>query len=179
MSFYLTDSEVIIHSDHKPLQKFTDAITANSIVNDWSFQIHAICKSITFVHIRGTSNVLADSLSRLKYYDLYDEPKPEKPGYEFNKPKRKYDEVVTQALGPPQSAYEAESKWSVFSLVLDPLAPVNDKTSELQMHVTDKISVEKLREAQRKEYLHRIKALEKHGKNLEHLYVLDKDGLLH
>ena len=46
MSFYLTDSHVIIHSDHKPLQKFIYAITANDRVNDWSFQIHAICRSI-------------------------------------------------------------------------------------------------------------------------------------
>ena len=43
MTFYLTDSHVIIHSDHKPLQKFIYAITANDRVNDWSFQIHAIC----------------------------------------------------------------------------------------------------------------------------------------
>ena len=33
MSFYLTDSDVIIHSDHKPLQKFIYAITANDRVN--------------------------------------------------------------------------------------------------------------------------------------------------
>ena len=43
MSFYLTDSHVIIQSDHKPLQKFIYAITANDRVNDWSFQIHTIC----------------------------------------------------------------------------------------------------------------------------------------
>ena len=29
MSFYLTDSEVIIHSNHKPLQKFIYALTVN------------------------------------------------------------------------------------------------------------------------------------------------------
>ena len=48
MSFYLTDSDVLIHSDHKLLEKFVYAITANARVNDWSFQIHAICKSIMF-----------------------------------------------------------------------------------------------------------------------------------
>ena len=46
MSFYLADSEVIIHSDHKPLQKFIYALTANDRVNDWAFQIHAICRTI-------------------------------------------------------------------------------------------------------------------------------------
>ena len=54
MSFYLTDSEVIIHSDHKPLQKFIYALTVNDRVNDWVFQIHAICRTIHFQFIKGT-----------------------------------------------------------------------------------------------------------------------------
>ena len=77
MSFYLTDSEVIIHSDHKPLQKFIYAIMANDRVNDWAFQIHAICRTITFEFISGKSNVLSDSLSRLSYHDLYEGTTPE------------------------------------------------------------------------------------------------------
>ena len=77
MSFYLTDSHVIIHIDHKPLQKFIYTITANDRVNDWSFQIHAICRSINFEYIKGASNVLSDSLSRLSYHELYEKPKPE------------------------------------------------------------------------------------------------------
>ena len=30
MSFYLTDSDVIVHTDHKLLKKFIEAVTANS-----------------------------------------------------------------------------------------------------------------------------------------------------
>ena len=103
MSFYLTDSEVIIHSDHKPLQKFIYALTANDRVNDWAFQIHAICRMIHFQFIKGTSNVLSDSLSRLSYYDLYEKPKPEKPGFEFGKPKV---EVSEDMYKPLKTAYQ-------------------------------------------------------------------------
>ena len=78
MSFYLTESEVIVHSDHKLLQKFIYTLTANDRVNDWVFQIHAICRTIHFQFLKGTSNVLSDSLSRLSYYNLYEKPKTRK-----------------------------------------------------------------------------------------------------
>ena len=97
MTFYLMDSDVIVHTDYKLLKKFIEAVTAHSRVNDWSFQIHAICKSITFQHIKGSANVLVDILSRLKYYDLYEPPTPEKPGYEFNKPKVEYEPLTPQS----------------------------------------------------------------------------------
>ena len=105
MSFYLTDSEVIIHSDHKPLQKFIYALTANDRVNDWAFQIHVICRMIHFQFIKGTSNVLSDSLSRLSYYNLYEKPKPEKPGFEFGKPKV---DVSEDMYKPLKTAYQDE-----------------------------------------------------------------------
>ena len=115
MSFYLTDSHVIIHSDHKPLQKFIYAITANDWVNDWSFQIHAICRSINFEYIKGASNVLSDSLSRLSYHELYKKPKPEQEGFEFNKPIVEVDESTYK---PVKTAYQDEL--SVFILSQDP-----------------------------------------------------------
>ena len=102
MTFYLTDSHVIIHSDHKPLQKFIYAVTANDRVNDWSFQIHAICQSINFEYIKGAANVQSDSLSRLSYYELYEKPKPEKEGYKFNKPIVEVDESMYK---PVETAY--------------------------------------------------------------------------
>ena len=116
MSFYLTESEVIIHSNHKPLQKFIYALTANDRVNDWAFQIHAICRMIHFQFIKGTSNVLSDSLSRLSYYDLYEKPKPEKPGFEFGKPKV---EVSEDMYKPLKTAYQDEGL-SIFTLTQDP-----------------------------------------------------------
>ena len=116
MSFYLTDSEVIIHSDHKPLQKFIYALTANDRVNDWVFQIHAICRTVHFQFIKGTLNVLSDSLSRLSYYNLYEKLKLEKPGFEFNKPQV---EVSEDMYKPLKMAYQDEGL-SVFILTQDP-----------------------------------------------------------
>ena len=52
MAFYLTDSDVIVHSDHKPLAKFIEATTANTRVNDWSFQINAIYRTLQFKFIK-------------------------------------------------------------------------------------------------------------------------------
>ena len=118
MSFYLTDSEVIIHIDHKPLQKFIYALTANDRVNDWAFQIHANCRTVHFQFIQGTSNILSDSLSRLSYYDLYESPKPEKPGFKFNKPKVEVSEDMYKPLknsisgsGSQHLHSDKRSKW--------------------------------------------------------------------
>ena len=121
MSFYLTDSEVIIHSDHKPLQKFIYVLTANNRVNDWAFQIHAICRTVHFQFIQGTSNTLSNSLSRLSYYDLYESSKPEKPGFEFNKPKV---EVSKDMYKPLKTAYQDESL-SIFILTQDPVGTLD------------------------------------------------------
>ena len=94
MSYYLTDSDLIIHSDHIPLNRFIYAVTANDRVNDWALQKHAICRSVDFQFIKGMSNTLSDSLSRLSYYDLFKTLKPEKPGFEFGKPKVEIDECT-------------------------------------------------------------------------------------
>ena len=132
MSFYLTDSEVIIHSDHKPLQKFIYALTANDRVNDWAFQIHAICRMIHFQFIKGTSNVLSDSLSRLSYYDLYEKPKPEKPGFEFGKPKV---EVSEDMYRPLKTAYQDEGL-SIFTLTQDPTGTGTDTHETKKENIT-------------------------------------------
>ena len=173
MSFYLTDSHVIIHSDHKPLQKFIYAVTANDRVNDWSFQIHAICKSIEFVHIKGTSNVLSDSLSRLKYHELYEEPRPEKEGFEFNKPKVELDESTYK---PVQTAYQDEL--SVFTLSQDPQGNVEVDAQETHVSLQKKIKNERLVQLQQEEFKGILKNVHKHGDKLSHLYVTDDKGIL-
>ena len=176
MSFYLMDSDVIVHTDHKLLKKFIEAVTANSRVNDWSFQIHAICKSITFRHIKGSANVLMDSLSRLKYYDLYEPPTPKKPGYEFNKPKVEHKPLMPQ---PPSSAYDEVDDLNLFSLLLDPHSPAREEVSELQSHLKMKLSLERLKEAQAVEFTNILKVIKKHGDRLAHSYIVDMDGLLY
>ena len=85
LSFYLYDADVSCYSDHKPLRKFIHGTTANHKINNWSFEIHAICNTVRFRFIKGSLNYLADAMSRLSYFDLYT-PQPKEPeGYEFGK----------------------------------------------------------------------------------------------
>ena len=150
---------------------------ANAQVNDWSFQIHAICKSITFQYIKGCENVLVDSLSRLGYYELYEPLKPKKPGHEFNKPITHCEEVILRQ--PPGSTYEDANELNLFSILLDQQAPATEELSNLQGCLKAKLPVEKLQEAQYTEYANILKAVRKHKDRLAHLYVQNGDGLLY
>ena len=174
MSFYLTDSEVIIHSDHKSLQKFIYALTANDRVNDWAFQIHAICRKIHFQYIKGTFNVLSDSLSRLSYYDLYEEPKPEKPGFEFGKPKV---EVSGDMCKPLKTAYQNEGL-SIFTLMQDPTGNLDSDVQETHVKLKKKMSEETIRKLQQNKFKGILAKVEKHKEKLSHLYLIDKKGIL-
>ena len=86
MSFFVTDSEVIVHSDHKPLKKFIEGVTANPRVLDWALYCHSVVRKLSIEFIKGSENVLCDVLSRLRYNKIYTEKEPEKEGYEFGKP---------------------------------------------------------------------------------------------
>ena len=63
LSFYVTDAEVIIRSDHLPLKKFLNKQTMNSKVNNWAVELEQFRLHLEW--IPGTRNLLADSLSRL------------------------------------------------------------------------------------------------------------------
>ena len=173
MSFYLTDSEVVIHSDHKPLQKFIYAIRANDRVNDWAFQIHAICRTITFEFISGKSNILSDSLSRLSYYDLYEATKPEREGFEFNKP---IVDVDPSLYKPVKMAYHDEL--SVFILSQDPNGDTDSEVLEVHTRLQKKIPNEQIVKLQQEEFGGIIKKVKKHKEKLSHLYTLDEHGIL-
>ena len=68
LSFYLTDAKILLRSDHKPLQKFLQKNTLNSKVNNWAMELEAF--NIQFDYIKGSSNILADTLSQLIVIDL-------------------------------------------------------------------------------------------------------------
>ena len=76
MSFYLTDAEVLLKSDHLPLKKFLQKNTLNNKVNNWAF-------NIKFQHVSGRTNILADTLSRLVDIDPNARLDPENAGWEF------------------------------------------------------------------------------------------------
>ena len=67
LSFYLTDAKILLRSDHKPLGKFLQKNTLNSKVNNWAMELEAF--NIQFDYIKGSSNILADTLSHLIVID--------------------------------------------------------------------------------------------------------------
>ena len=81
LSFYLTDAQILLRSNHKPLEKFLLKNTLNSKVNNWAMELEAF--NIQFDYIKGSSNILADTLSRLIAIDPDTPTMPEEPGYEF------------------------------------------------------------------------------------------------
>ena len=56
LSFYLTDAQILLRSDHKPLKKFLQKNTLNSKVNNWAMELEAF--NIQFDYIKGSSNIL-------------------------------------------------------------------------------------------------------------------------
>ena len=81
LSFYLTDAQILLRSDHKPLEKFLLKNTLNSKVNNWAMELEAF--NIQFDYIKGSNNILADTLSRLVAIDPDIPLTPEGQGYEF------------------------------------------------------------------------------------------------
>ena len=81
LSFYLTDAQILLRSDHKPLEKFLLKNTLNSKVNNWAMELEAF--NIQFDYIKGSNNILADTLSCLIAIDPDTPTTLEEPGYEF------------------------------------------------------------------------------------------------
>ena len=79
--FYLTDAQILLRSDHKPLEKFLLKNTLNSKVNNWAMELEAF--NIQFDYIKGSNNILVDTLSHLIAIDPDTPTTPEEPGYEF------------------------------------------------------------------------------------------------
>ena len=81
LSFYLTDAQILLRSDHKPLEKFLLKNTLNSKVNNWAMELEAF--NIQFDYIKGSNNILADTLSCLTAIDPDTPLTPEGQGYEL------------------------------------------------------------------------------------------------
>ena len=82
LSFYLTDATILLRNDHKPLEKFLQKNTLNPKVNNWAMELEAF--NIQFDYIKGSSNILADTLSHLIVIDPDTPLTPEGQGYEFS-----------------------------------------------------------------------------------------------
>ena len=81
LSFYLTDADVLLKSDHLPLKKFLQKNTLNNKVNNWAIELEAF--NIRFEHVSSKANILADTLSHLVDIDPDARLNPENAGWEF------------------------------------------------------------------------------------------------
>ena len=79
--FYLTDAQILLRSDHKPLEKFLLKNTLNSKVNNWAMELEAF--NIQFDYIKRSNSILAGTLSHLIAIDPDTPLTPEGQGYEF------------------------------------------------------------------------------------------------
>ena len=82
-TFYITGHQIMLRSDHLPLNKFLKQMTLNNTVNNWATEIESF--KIKFVHIARKDNVLADTLSRLIDIDADIVLEPKLKDYEFGK----------------------------------------------------------------------------------------------
>ena len=82
LSFYLTDAQILLRSDHKPLEKFLLKNTLNSKVNNWAMELEAF--NIQFDYIKGQNNILVDTLNCLVDIDPDTPLTPEGQEYEFD-----------------------------------------------------------------------------------------------
>ena len=162
IAFYLTDSDVIVHSDHKPLAKFIEATTANTRVNDWSFQINAICRTLQFKFINGSDNKLADAISRLRYNELYEEKEPEKSGHEFGKPMSKQEESTNLT--------DDEVQFNVFMMTLNPIGDAKKELDRLHSELIKNVDQTEVLKEQKKDYATIFKALERKGDKFTHVF---------
>jgi len=106
LTFYLTDADVTLRSDHKPLKRFLQQETLNNMVNNWAMELQQF--RIKFEFIEGRKNTLADALSRLLTYQPEIELDPEPPGQEygyalFSAPEKIIISVVTRSMTAKQS----------------------------------------------------------------------------
>ena len=81
LTYYLEDADITLRSDHLPLRKFLAKNTLNSKVNSSGIEISPF--HITFEHIKGVKNTLANTMSRLIDIDPQVQPESEPEGYEF------------------------------------------------------------------------------------------------
>ena len=80
-TFYLTGADIMLRSDHLPLNKFLQKNTLNLHINNWAVEIKSF--KIKFVHIAGKDNMIADTLSHLIDITPDIVLKPELRDYEF------------------------------------------------------------------------------------------------
>ena len=106
MAFYLHDAEAVFQSDHASFKKLIKNKTKNVLTQNWALEMFSISPNITFQHMKGKDNILADSLKSFAMPKLYDRNLPEKPGEEygvmiFNEGETIHEYVQPEDFTPP------------------------------------------------------------------------------
>ena len=137
--YYSLDAQILLRSDHKPLEKFLLKNMLNSKVNNWAMELEAF--NIQFDYIKGSSNILVDTLSRLIAIDPDTPTKPEEPGYEFGyaifeefpKVKTKTYEVNEIFVGTDKEIFKNDPELqSCLQCIENPIAPQRLKQYQQQ-----------------------------------------------
>ena len=129
ISFNLTDATILLRSDHKPLEKFLQKNTLNSKVNNWAMELEAF--NIQFDYIKGSSNILADTLSHLIAINPDTPLTPEGQGYEssyavfeeFSEVKTNTYEVNEVIVGTKKGIKNDPDLQDALQCIENPVAP--------------------------------------------------------
>ena len=70
-SFYLQNSDLLVHLDHKPLIKLFTGYTDDEKCNTCGIKATTIPRHVKVLQIKGIANTLPDSVSRFKAVGLY------------------------------------------------------------------------------------------------------------
>ena len=159
LSFYLTDVEITLRSDHLLLKHFLLKNTLNSKVNNWVVELETF--NITFEHISGEKNTLADTLSRIVKVDLDIQSEPEQEGHEFR-------------YSPPVEVFAVEEK------VTKDVSLRPDKEMGIpEFECTLPVPRRKLCHLELKDEMYQKKARQVHmGTESSRSYYINKDGIL-
>ena len=167
LSFYLTDAQILLRSDHKPLEKFLLKNTLNSKVNNWVMELEAF--NIQFDYIKGQNNILVDTLSCLVDINPDTPLTPEGQGYEFGytifeefpKVKTKTYEVDEVIVGTDKKIKSNPDLQDTLQCINNPIVP--EQLKHLQQQDAN---IETLK--------HKLK----HNKLDKEYYSLEENGLL-
>ena len=164
LSFYLTDVEITLRSDHLLLKCFLLKNMLNSKVNNWAVELETF--NITFEHISGVKNTLADTLSRIVKVDPDIQSEPEQEGYEFGY--SCFEEL------PPVEVFAVEEK------VTKDISLWPDKEMGIpEFECTLPVSKRKLHHLQLKDEMCQKKARQVHmGTDSSRSYYINKGGIL-
>ena len=156
LSFYLEDADITLRSDHLPLKKFLNKVTLNAKVNNWAIELSTY--RIKFEFIKGSKNILADSLSRLIDQGITEGLEPEEEGHEFG-----------------YYVFDTLPEVEVNSITA---IAVNEDNDPIEF--TLNLSNEKLKELQKRdaECSKLIKQLEANKLEVRKPYFLDSEGIL-